>query len=70
VWCGEKAHKEAFSVLHSIACVKDASIVVYLELSSGSLKWNVSFSRATHNWKVDVLASFFNLLYSFRGRRE
>jgi hypothetical protein len=68
VW--EKALKEVFPDLFSITCVKDASVAVHLELSSGSLQWNVSFIRAAHDWEVDVFASFFNLLYSYRVRRE
>jgi len=70
VWSGEKALKEAFPNLYSCACVKDASVVVQLELSSGSLQWNISFIKATHDWKVDVFTSIFNLLYSYRMRRE
>lgn len=70
VWHGEKALKEAFLNLYSSACVKDASVAVQLELSSGSLQWNISFIKATHDWEVDVFTSFFNLLYSYRMRRE
>jgi hypothetical protein len=29
-------------------------------------QWDVSFFRAAHDWEVDVLASFFSLLYSTR----
>jgi hypothetical protein len=38
----------------------------YLEISSGSLHWNVRFTRAVHDWKVDVFTLVFNFLYSFR----
>lgn len=37
-----------------------------MEISSGSHQWNVNFTRTTHDLKVDVVASFFNLFYSFR----
>jgi hypothetical protein len=37
VWCREKALKEAFTDLYSIVCLKDASVAIHLELSSGSL---------------------------------
>jgi hypothetical protein len=40
-----------------------------MDFSSSSLKWDVSFLQAARNWKVDVFASFYILLYSFRGRR-
>ena len=49
-----------------IACVKNASVVAHLELADGYNCWNVSFVRVTHDWEVDVFASFFNLLYSVR----
>jgi hypothetical protein len=70
VWYGEMALKEAFTDLYSIICVKDAFLAIHLDLSSGSLKWNVSFIKEAHILRVDVLASFFNLLYSYRVRRE
>lgn len=36
----------------------------------GSFQWDVSFIRAAHDWEVDVLASFFTLLYSLRVGSE
>jgi hypothetical protein len=38
VWCGEMTLKEAYPDLYSIACVKDASVAVHLDFSSGSLQ--------------------------------
>jgi hypothetical protein len=68
VW--ETVLKEAFPNLYSITCVKDASIAIQLELSSGFLPWNVSFIRTAHDWELDVFVSLFNLMYSYRVRRE
>jgi hypothetical protein len=34
LWCRDRTLKEAFSVWYSIACVKDASLADYLELST------------------------------------
>jgi len=70
VCCGEKAFKEAFMDLHSIACVKDASVAIHLELSNSSLQWNLSFIGAAHDWEVNAFFSFLNLLYSYRVRQE
>jgi hypothetical protein len=70
VWCGEMSLKEAFPVLYGIARDKDALIAAHLISESGSFKWDVSFIRAAHDWEVDVLASFFTLLYSFRVGSE
>jgi hypothetical protein len=41
MWCGDKAFKEAFPDLYSIACVKDAFVAIHLELLSGSYQRNV-----------------------------
>ena len=70
VWCEALTPKEVFPSLYDIASVKEASIVVNMDLWSGSLQRNVSFSRLVHNWEVEVLASFYTLLYSHRMRRE
>jgi hypothetical protein len=61
--------EESFSVLYSIAYAKDASVIDCLELSRGSNIWNISFTRAVHNWKIDVFTLFFYLLYSLRLRQ-
>jgi hypothetical protein len=58
--------KEAFPVLYDIACVKDALVADHLVVVSGSYQWDVRFFRAVHDWEVDVMASFFSLLYSSR----
>jgi hypothetical protein len=70
VWCGEMPRKEVFPVLYDIAPDKDAHVANHLVVVSGSYQWDVSFFRAAHDWEVDVLASFFSLLYSSRVDRE
>jgi hypothetical protein len=70
VWCGEMPLKEAFPFLYGIACDKNAPVAANLVSESGSIKWDVSFIRAAHDWEVDVLASFFNLLYSISVGRK
>jgi hypothetical protein len=47
---------------------KDASVATLLKLSSGSIQWNVSFTRTVHDWEVDDFASFFRVLYLVRVR--
>jgi hypothetical protein len=64
------ALKEAFPDLYDIACAKDASVATHLELFGGSNKWNIRFTRAAHDWEVDVIASFFRVLYSVRVKQE
>jgi hypothetical protein len=43
------ALKEDFLDLYITAFVKDASVAVHLDLSSGSFKWNLSFIRVAHD---------------------
>jgi hypothetical protein len=59
----------AFLVLFGIVCVKDASVAANLELLGGSNQWNVRFSRETHDWELEVFASFLHVLHSVRVRR-
>jgi hypothetical protein len=66
VWCGQWPLKEAFPVLYGIACDKDACVAAHLDFSSGSIQWDVSFSRAAHDWELDIVTSFFSVLYSIR----
>jgi hypothetical protein len=70
MWCGEMTLEEAFPNLYNFAHVKDAFVAIYMDFSSGSLQWNVRFTHTAHNWEVDVLASFYTLLYSHSVRRE
>jgi hypothetical protein len=41
-----------------------------VEFSGGAIQWNVSFSRATHDWEVEAFASFSRVLYLARMRRK
>jgi hypothetical protein len=61
--------REAFPGLYDIACDKN-SLVADMILENGSFQWDVKFIRAAHDWEVDVLASFFTLLYSIRRDRD
>jgi len=70
VWCGEMTLKEAFLALYGIARDKDVLVAAHLDSTSGSLQWDVSFIRASHDCEVEVLASFFTSLYTVRVRRE
>jgi hypothetical protein len=67
---GDRALKDVFPNLYPIACAKDASIAALLEHFGGSIQWNVSFARATHDWDVGVFVSFFKVLYLVKVRQE
>jgi hypothetical protein len=67
-WCGESSLKDTFPVLFSIASFKEASIADNVEFSNGTAQWNIVFSRLVHDWEVEVLASFYSRLYSYKFR--
>ena len=68
VWRG-MSQGSISNVIYNITSVKDAPVTVNMDYLSGSLQSNVSVICLAHDWEVDVLASFYSLLYSFRGNR-
>jgi hypothetical protein len=62
--------KEAFPGLYDIACDKNSFMASHLILESESFLWDVIFIRVVHDWEVDVLTSFFTLLYSISLDRD
>jgi hypothetical protein len=41
-----------------------------VQFSNITLQWNITFIRSMHDWKVDVVSLFFNLLYTLRLQQE
>jgi hypothetical protein len=39
-----------------------------VERSNSAIQWNIVFTHLIHNWEVEVLASFYNCLYSYKLR--
>jgi hypothetical protein len=39
-----------------------------MQLSNGSIQWNVLLLRAVQDWEVEVATAFFGKLYAFRRR--
>ena len=68
VWFGDKPLKVAFLGLFNIASFKEASIADNVERSNGATQWNIQFTRLMHDWEVEVLASFYQCLYSCKLR--
>jgi hypothetical protein len=69
VWCGDQTLKVAFLMLFSIARFKEASMAHHLQFSNEISQWNITFIKSVHEWEVESITSFFNLLYSPRLRR-
>jgi hypothetical protein len=68
IWCGERALKEEYPGLFSIARFKEASIANNMEPSNISIQWNIQFTRLLHDWEVGELASFYKRLYDCKLR--
>jgi hypothetical protein len=49
---------------------KYAFFADHMEIPCGSIKWNVSFVGAAHDWEVNIFASFFRVLYLGKVRLE
>jgi hypothetical protein len=64
VWCGELPLEILFPELFTIACDKDAWMKENMQIQNGNIHWNILFTRLVHDWEVDVVSRFFELLYS------
>jgi hypothetical protein len=67
VWCEESSLKDTFPGLFNTASFRGASIADNVECDNGSIQWNIVFTRLIHDWEVEVLASFYSRLYSYKG---
>jgi hypothetical protein len=67
-WCGESPLKDTFPGLFSIARFREASIADNMERANGTIQWNIVFTHLIHDWEVEILASFYNCLYSWKLR--
>jgi hypothetical protein len=54
--------KAIFSKLFSIARRKEALKSDHVQFSNRNLQWNISFTRSIHDWEVDLVTSFFDIL--------
>jgi hypothetical protein len=69
LWCGDHPLKASFPELFSISCYKEAMVAYHVQFSNGNLQWNIYFSKSVHEWEVDLVSLFFDLLYFIRLRR-
>jgi hypothetical protein len=68
VWCGERPLMNAFPALFAIACEKDAWVKENMDIVNGVTQWNVLFIRSVHDWELEEVSRFFELLYSHQIR--
>jgi len=62
VWCGEIPLKTLFPELFLIARGKDAWVEENMQRQNGTILWNILFSRPVHDWEVEVVSRFFEML--------
>jgi hypothetical protein len=62
VW--DSPFKTIFSDLYCIARDKEAFVAAHMQLHNDSNHWEVNFTRATHDWELESISTFFDLLYS------
>ena len=63
-WCGDSPFKTIFSDLYGIARDKDAFVAAHMQHRNDSIHWEVNFTHATHDWELESISTFFDLLYS------
>jgi hypothetical protein len=64
----DQPSKDAFLELCSTARYKEAWMADHVKVSNGNLQWDILFTRQVLDWEVDLVTSFFDLLYSIRLR--
>jgi hypothetical protein len=58
--------KEAFPMLFSIPCHTEGLVVDHVQFSNDLSQWNVSYIKLVHDWEVELVTLFFNLLLCLR----
>jgi hypothetical protein len=68
LWCGDRPLNICYPVLFNIARFKDSWVVDNLYVLDGVAHWNVVFARLAQDWKVEMVLSLCERLYSHRIR--
>jgi hypothetical protein len=63
-WCKNQPLKHAFPSLYRIARYKEAWVKDNFIWRNGAVEWNAIFVRSIQDWEMDVISTFFELLYS------
>ena len=63
-WCGDQPLKVQFPELFHLARAPEASVADHLCFIGSIRHWDIAFSRQVHDWELETVASFMELLYS------
>ncbi|KAG2674144.1 hypothetical protein I3760_13G121400 [Carya illinoinensis] len=63
-WVGDTVLLEAYPAIYNIARDLDAMVADLRVTIQDSQEWNISLNREVHDWEVNMLVDFFNLLYN------
>jgi hypothetical protein len=63
-WCGDHPLREQFPDLFRLARAPEASVADHLCFNGSIRHWDIAFSRQVHDWELETVAAFMELLYS------
>ncbi len=55
--------KEAFPELYNISRNKEAWVADHLNYQNEVVTWSLNFIRPAHDWELEAISSFMNVLY-------
>ena len=63
-WCGDCTLKEAFPEFYCISKARESSIAEVMCFFAGRIHWDAQFCRPVHDWELESLAFFMDIVYS------
>ena len=70
IWCGEASLKDFFLELYHIAQDLNAFVADHLKFHNASIHWELNFIRSVHDWELESISAFLDLLYSVSVREH
>jgi hypothetical protein len=70
VWWGEQPLEISYSNLFSIAHCTDMWVEDHMQFQMEGFNGILFFTRPVQDWEVDLVSSFFKMLYSLKVRQE
>ena len=69
-WCGDMSLKGVFPELFVLSRDREASVDDIMSFPNGILHWDLRFSKNVHDWELESLSSFMELIYSLPLKGE